>query len=57
MSPATARIAARRAGRLGDGYFPAIYPNSRVPELLPKLIDEMRVGRQRFRPRSHGRLR
>ena len=37
-------IAARRAGRLGDGYFPAIYPNSRVPELLPKLIDEMRAS-------------
>ncbi len=37
-------IAARRAGRLGDGYFPAIYPNSRVPELLPKLIDEMRAA-------------
>jgi probable F420-dependent oxidoreductase len=37
------RIAARRAGRLGDGYFPAIYPNSRVREVLPKLIEEMRV--------------
>jgi probable F420-dependent oxidoreductase len=35
-------VAARRAGRIGDGYFPAIYPNSRVHELLPVLIDEMR---------------
>jgi probable F420-dependent oxidoreductase len=35
-------IAARRAGHLGDGFFPSIYPNSRVRELLPSLIDEMR---------------
>ena len=33
---------AQRAGRIGDGYFPTIYPNSRVKELLPQLIDEMR---------------
>lgn len=33
---------ARRAGRIGDGYFPTIYPNSRVKELLPELVAEMR---------------
>jgi len=34
--------AARRAGRLGDGFFPAVYPNRRVKEELPMLIDTMR---------------
>jgi probable F420-dependent oxidoreductase len=36
------RAAARRAGRLGDGFCPAIFPNSAVRTLLPELIDEMR---------------
>lgn len=36
------QIAARRAGRLGDGFFPAVYPNRRVKEELPGLIDTMR---------------
>jgi alkanesulfonate monooxygenase SsuD/methylene tetrahydromethanopterin reductase-like flavin-dependent oxidoreductase (luciferase family) len=31
-------VAARRAGRLGDGYFPA----RATPETLPALVDEMR---------------
>lgn len=35
-------VAARRAGRIGDGFFPAIYPNSAVPEVLPTLITEMK---------------
>jgi probable F420-dependent oxidoreductase len=34
-------VAARRAGRIGDGFFPAIFPNSEVPKLLPLLIGEM----------------
>lgn len=36
--------AARRAGRIGDGYFPAIFPTSDVPQLLPKLATWMREG-------------
>ena len=35
-------IAARRAGRLGDGFFPAIFPNSALKERLPVLIETMR---------------
>jgi probable F420-dependent oxidoreductase len=35
-------VAARRAGRIGDGFFPAIYPNSAVPERLPVLINAMK---------------
>jgi alkanesulfonate monooxygenase SsuD/methylene tetrahydromethanopterin reductase-like flavin-dependent oxidoreductase (luciferase family) len=34
--------AARRAGRLGDGFFPAIFPNSALKEKLPALIKVMR---------------
>jgi alkanesulfonate monooxygenase SsuD/methylene tetrahydromethanopterin reductase-like flavin-dependent oxidoreductase (luciferase family) len=37
-----ALVGARRAGRIGDGYFPTIYPNSRVKELFPQLLAEMR---------------
>lgn len=37
-----ALVGARRAGRIGDGYFPTIFPNSRVKEVLPQLLDEMR---------------
>jgi len=36
------QIAARRAGRLGDGFFPAVYPNRRVKEELPGLLETMR---------------
>lgn len=36
--------AARRAGRIGDGFFPAIYPNSAVRDRLPPLLDVMRVA-------------
>lgn len=35
-------IAARRAGRLGDGFFPAIFPNSELWARLPGLIHTMR---------------
>lgn len=35
-------IAARRAGRLGDGFFPAIFPNSELWKRLPGLIQTMR---------------
>lgn len=35
-------IAARRAGRLGDGFFPAIFPNSEVWNRLPGLVKVMR---------------
>ena len=38
--------AARRAGRIGDGFFPAIYPNSAVPDRLPVLIDTMKKAAQ-----------
>jgi probable F420-dependent oxidoreductase len=34
--------AARRAGRIADGFFPAIYPNSDLPSRLPALIETMR---------------
>jgi probable F420-dependent oxidoreductase len=34
--------AARRAGRLGDGFFPAMYPAERVRRELPALLDELR---------------
>jgi probable F420-dependent oxidoreductase len=34
--------AARRAGRLGDGFFPAIFPNSELWSRLPGLIQTMR---------------
>lgn len=36
-------FAARRAGRLGDGFFPALYPNRRVREELPGLLETMRT--------------
>lgn len=35
-------FAARRAGRLGDGFFPAIFPNSELWNQLPGLIETMR---------------
>ncbi|TAK99490.1 MAG: LLM class F420-dependent oxidoreductase [Rhodospirillaceae bacterium] len=35
-------IAARRAGRLGDGFFPAIFPNTELWARLPGLIQTMR---------------
>jgi len=38
----TSLVAARRAARLGDGFFPAIYPNSQVPVVLPELLKAMR---------------
>ncbi len=41
-----ALVAARGAGRIGDGYFPTIYPNSRVKGLLPELLEEMRRSAQ-----------
>lgn len=34
----TSEAAARRAGRLGDGFFPAIFPTPRVYEDLPRLL-------------------
>ncbi len=34
--------AVRRAGQLGDGYFPAIFPTERVYEELPKLVGLLR---------------
>jgi len=36
------KIAARRAGRLGDGFFPAMWPTERVKRELPALLDTMR---------------
>jgi probable F420-dependent oxidoreductase len=36
--------AARRAGRIGDGFFPAIYPNSAVASRLPTLIETMKAA-------------
>jgi probable F420-dependent oxidoreductase len=36
--------AARRGGRIGDGYFPAVFPTSDVPTLFPKLVKWMREG-------------
>ena len=38
----TSRPAVRRAGQLGDGYFPAIFPTERVHEELPKLVSPSR---------------
>lgn len=35
--------AARRAGRLGDGFFPAIYPPQETFERLPRLLEIMRA--------------
>jgi probable F420-dependent oxidoreductase len=45
------KAAARRAGRVADGFFPAMYPTSRVREELPGLLETMReaataAGRQ-----------
>jgi probable F420-dependent oxidoreductase len=34
--------AARRGGRVGDGYFPAIFPTDRVYEALPQLLGWVR---------------
>jgi probable F420-dependent oxidoreductase len=36
--------AARRAGKLGDGFFPAIFPNSELWARLPGLITTMRAA-------------
>jgi probable F420-dependent oxidoreductase len=36
------RVAARRAGRLGNGFFPAMWPTERVKRELPGLLDVMR---------------
>ena len=36
--------AARRAGRVGDGYFPAIFPTEKVYEELPKLLGFVRAA-------------
>ena len=38
--------AVRRAGQLGDGYFPAIFPTERVHEELPKLLGLLRSSAQ-----------
>ncbi|GGM64387.1 LLM class F420-dependent oxidoreductase [Dactylosporangium sucinum] len=38
------RVAARRAGRTGDGFFPAMWPTERVRQELPALLEEMRVS-------------
>jgi alkanesulfonate monooxygenase SsuD/methylene tetrahydromethanopterin reductase-like flavin-dependent oxidoreductase (luciferase family) len=38
--------AARRAGRVGDGFFPAIYPPQETLERLPKLLAVMRQAAQ-----------
>lgn len=40
----TAPVAARRAGRIGDGYFPAIFPTERVWTDLPGLLEHVREG-------------
>jgi probable F420-dependent oxidoreductase len=37
-------VAARRAGRIGDGFFPAIFPTERVWTDLPPLLDQVRAG-------------
>lgn len=36
------KVAARRAGRTGDGFFPAMWPTERVHRELPQLLDTMR---------------
>ena len=38
------RVAARRAGRLGDGFFPAMWPTERVKRELPGLLAQMRAS-------------
>jgi probable F420-dependent oxidoreductase len=38
----TSTAAVRRAGRIGDGYFPAIFPTERVHEVLPGLVRLLR---------------
>jgi len=38
------KIAARRAGRSGDGFFPAMWPTERVKTELPVLLETMRVA-------------
>ena len=38
----TSEAAARRAGRVGDGFFPAIFPTEQVYTLLPQLLGWMR---------------
>lgn len=38
----TSEAAARRAGRTGDGYFPAIFPTENVRTELPRLLDWVR---------------
>ena len=38
------KIAARRAGRTGDGFFPAMWPTDRVKRELPVLLDVMRTS-------------
>ncbi len=40
----TSEPAARRAGRTGDGFFPAIFPTEKVYEELPKLLNWVREG-------------
>ncbi|MCU1415642.1 MAG: fgd2 3 [Microbacteriaceae bacterium] len=37
-------VAARRAGRLGDGFFPAMWPTERVKRELPELLSVMRAS-------------
>jgi probable F420-dependent oxidoreductase len=41
------KAAARRAGRLGDGFFPAMWPTERVKRELPGLLDVMRDSARR----------
>jgi probable F420-dependent oxidoreductase len=40
----TSAPAIRRAGRIGDGYFPAIFPTERVYEELPKMLALLRAS-------------
>jgi probable F420-dependent oxidoreductase len=40
----TSSAAAQRAGRIGDGYFPAIFPTERVWTDLPPLIEQVRAA-------------
>jgi len=40
----TSPAAARRAGRVGDGFFPALFPTERVWTDLPPLIAEVRAA-------------
>lgn len=39
----TADVALQRAARIGDGYFPAIFPTSKQREELPPLLDKFRA--------------